>query len=262
MAAGRKIKGCNYRRNEEIELKFTVAIVDDLKSEREKVRRELEQIFRDDAEHDLQCLSFESAEAFLDAAPAVQMAFLDICMEGMNGIELARRLRSLDERLIIIFLSTSSEFAFDAFPIHPFDYLIKPYSSERFAHVVREALRVLNVGDRKVSIRVARAELSLSVGNIVSAVSQGHRVTLALSGAEPVQSIMTFSEVEKLLAPDERFLPVNRGVLVNMDYARALTGDTLTMQDGTSFALRTKNRNDIVSRFNHYQMSRLKGGRP
>ena len=241
-------------------VEFSVAIVDDLKSEREKVQRELEQIFREDAEHELKCLTFESAEAFLDAAPDVQMAFLDICMNGMSGIELARRLRSLNERLVIIFLSTSSEFAFDAFPVHPFDYLIKPYSSERFAHVVREALRVLNVSDRKIIIRVARAELSISVGSIVSAVSQGHRVQLSVAGAEPLQSIMTFSEVEKLLSPDERFLAVNRGVLINMDYARALTGDTLTMQDGSAFTLRTKNRSEIVSRFTHYQMARLKGG--
>jgi hypothetical protein len=83
---------------------------------------------------------------------------------------------------------------------------------------------------------------------------------VAVAGAEPIQSIMTFSEAEKLLSSEERFLPVNRGVLVNMDYARALTGDTLTMLDGSVFALRTKNRSQIVSRFSHYQLSRLKGG--
>ena len=244
-------------------MELSVAIVDDLRIEREKLQQELERIFRNDAEHGLRCLSFESAEAFLDAAPQVQMAFLDICMDGMNGIELARRLRSLDDRLLIVFVSTSSEFAFDAFPIHPFDYLIKPYTSERFEHVVKEALRALNLGDRKVQIRVARAVHSISVGSIISAVSQGHRVVLSLAGAaEPLQSIMTFSEIEKLLSGDERFLPVNRGVLINMDYALALTGDTLSMNDGSSFALRTKNRSEIVTRFSRYQMTRLKGGLP
>ena len=209
-------------------MELFVAIVDDLQSEREHIRDDLERIFRNDAEYELRCICFESAEMFLAASPEVQIVFLDICMEGMNGIELARRLRSLNDRLLIIFLSTSSEYAFDAFPIHPFDYLIKP--------------------------------LNIPVGSIVSAVSQGHRVVIALAGAEPIQSIMTFSEVEGLLATEERFLPVNRGVLVNMDYARALTGDTLTMLDGSVFALRTKNRSQIISRFSHYQLSRRKGG--
>lgn len=241
-------------------MELFVAVVDDLQSERDHIRADLERIFQNDAEYELRCVCFESAEAFLGAAPEVQIVFLDICMEGMNGIELARRLRSLDERLLIIFLSTSSEFAFDAFPVHPFDYLIKPYPFARLEHVVKEAVRVLNLGERKIQIRIARSVLNVPLGNIVSAVSQGHRVVVAIAGAEPIQSIMTFSEVEELLSSEERFLPVNRGVLVNMDYARALTGDTLTMLDGSVFALRTKNRSQILSRFSHYQLSRLKGG--
>ena len=241
-------------------MELFVAVVDDLQSERDHIRADLERIFQNDAEYELRCVCFESAEAFLGAAPEVQIVFLDICMEGMNGIELARRLRSLDERLLIIFLSTSSEFAFDAFPVHPFDYLIKPYPPARLEHVVKEAVRVLNLGERKIQIRIARSVLNVPLGNIVSAVSQGHRVVVAIAGAEPIQSIMTFSEVEELLSSEERFLPVNRGVLVNMDYARALTGDTLTMLDGSVFALRTKNRSQILSRFSHYQLSRLKGG--
>lgn len=241
-------------------MELFVAIVDDLQSERDQLRADLERIFQNDAEYELRCVCYESAEAFLDAAPEVQIVFLDICMEGMNGIDLARHLRRLNDRLLIIFVSTSSEYAFDAFPIHPFDYLIKPYPHARLEHVVKEAVRVLNLGDRKIPIRVARSVLNVPVGSIVSAVSQGHRVVVAVTGSEPVQSIMTFSEVEKLLSSEERFLPVNRGVLVNMDYARALTGDTLTMLDGSVFALRTKNRSQIVSRFSHYQLSRLKGG--
>lgn len=241
-------------------MELFVAVVDDLQSERDHIRTDLERIFQNDAEYELHCICFESAEAFLDASPEVQIVFLDICMDGMNGIELARRLRNLNERLLIIFLSTSSEFAFDAFPVHPFDYLIKPYPYARLEHVVKEAVRVLNLGDRKISIRVARSVFNVPVGSIVSVASQGHRVVIAIAGAEPIQSIMTFSEVEKLLSTEERFLPVNRGILVNMDYARALTGDTLTMLDGSVFALRTKNRSQIVSRFSHYQLSRLKGG--
>ena len=241
-------------------MELFVAVVDDLQSEREHIRADLERIFQNNAEYELRCICFESAEAFLDASPEVQIVFLDICMDGMNGIELARRLRNLNERLLIIFLSTSSEFAFDVFPIHPFDYLIKPYPYARLEHVVKEAVRVLNLGERIIPIRVARSVFNIPVGSIVSVVSQGHRVVVAIAGAESIQSIMTFSELEKLLTSEERFLPINRGILVNMDYARALTGDTLTMLDGSAFALRTKNRSQIVSRFSHYQLSRLKGG--
>ena len=58
------------------------------------------------------------------------LVFLDICMGDVNGIELARHLRAVDEKVLIVFLTTSSEYAFDAFPIHPFDYLMKPIDPE------------------------------------------------------------------------------------------------------------------------------------
>ena len=71
---------------------------------------------------------------------------------------------------------------------------------------------------------------------------------------------MNFSEIEQLLAPHPRFLLVNRGVLVNMDHVLTLEGDSLLMQDGSQFALRTRNRAELVARFSQYQIARLKGG--
>ena len=241
-------------------MKLSVAVVDDLKTDRETLVRDLHALIVQIPEQELVCRCYDSAEAFLADAPEVRLVFLDICMGGMNGIELARNLRSLDEKLLIVFLSTSSDFAFDAFPIHPFDYLIKPYSRERLEHVIREALRVLHVSEPKVAVRVARAVHNIPLGKLVSAVSQGHSVDLRLTGGETLRSIMNFSEIEQLLAPHPRFLLVNRGVLVNMDHVLTLEGDSLLMQDGSRFALRTRNRAELVARFSQYQIARLKGG--
>ena len=59
-----------------------------------------------------------------------QVVFLDICMEGTNGIETAQRLRAADPDLLIVFVTSSPEYVWDAFPVHPFDYLLKPYKEE------------------------------------------------------------------------------------------------------------------------------------
>ena len=50
-------------------MELFVAIVDDLQSERDQLRADLERIFQNDAEHELRCICFGSAEAFLAASP-------------------------------------------------------------------------------------------------------------------------------------------------------------------------------------------------
>ena len=127
-----------------------IAIVDDLESDREKLRRDLEAFFNNTS-HEIDCRLFSSAEAFLNSEFNAQIVFLDICMEGMNGVDLAKMLREKDEKLLIVFLSTSSDYAFDAFPVHPFDYLVKPYQKENLTRVLQETLRVMGVADPKVS---------------------------------------------------------------------------------------------------------------
>ena len=77
----------------------------------------------------LVCDHYESGDAFLAAFPSknYQVVFLDICMEGTNGIETARILRRTDPDLLLVFVTSSPEYVWDAFPVHPFDYLLKPY---------------------------------------------------------------------------------------------------------------------------------------
>ncbi len=242
-------------------MQISIAIVDDLDEDRARIYGALERWFaaRPDCEYAL--FPFHGAEEMIAARPDVQMAFLDIRMEGLNGIELARHLRLLDEKILLVFLSSSAEFAFDAFPVHPFDYLLKPCADGDVARVMEEALRVLSADQRTITVRVARAEHHVPVNRIVSVVSQGHSVEITLTGGATLRSIMTFAELEALLAADPRFLICNRGVRVNMDHALALDGDVLRMREGDSFPLRTRGRAELAARFAQYQIFRLKGGR-
>ena len=70
---------------------------------------------------------------------------------------------------------------------------------------------------------------------------------------------MTFSELEKLLSNDRRFLRCNRGVIVNMDQVLRVDGDVFKMRDGTVFPLRVRNRTVLISQFSQYTISRMEG---
>lgn len=67
------------------------------------------------------------------------MVFLDIQMDGMNGIEAARKLRERNAQTIVIFITGMREYVFEAFDVHAFQYLLKPIMEEKFREVFLQA---------------------------------------------------------------------------------------------------------------------------
>ena len=111
----------------------------------------------------LVCDHYESGDAFLAAFPSknYQVVFLDICMEGTNGIETARILRRTDPDLLLVFVTSSPEYVWDAFPVHPFDYLLKPYREEKLFQLADELRRVLFRAEPELEVRIARQQVHL-----------------------------------------------------------------------------------------------------
>lgn len=85
--------------------------------------------------------SFQQAEEALDFVRNghVDLAFLDIKIAKDDGLELARRLRSLRAGLDIVFTTSHSEFALHAYDVYPLDYMVKPISRKRLAQTVAQA---------------------------------------------------------------------------------------------------------------------------
>ncbi|NOU62560.1 response regulator [Paenibacillus sp. LMG 31461] len=85
--------------------------------------------------------SFQNAEEVLDFVRNgdVDLAFLDIKIDAEDGLELARRLRSLRAELGIVFITSHSEFALHAYDVYPLDYMVKPISRNRLAQTIAQA---------------------------------------------------------------------------------------------------------------------------
>ena len=78
-------------------------------------------------EVDLICAdNYKDAIAGMD--PSVKVAFLDIEMPGMTGLELAKELRAKNDKLNVIFVTAYDEYARDAYQVHASGYLTKPYN--------------------------------------------------------------------------------------------------------------------------------------
>ena len=240
-------------------MEIHIAVTDDTQSDRDRLTLDIQRFFSYTEDITCSIQHFTSGEELLSrfSAGEYHVLFLDILMGDMNGIETAKKLRKLDPQLLIVFLTSSKEYAFDAFPIHAFDYLVKPYTYETLRTVLREVMRVLKTSDPEVVIKGSRTQYDLPLRKISAAVSSGHSVDVFLSNGTSVRSTMVFKEIEALLTADPRFLVINRGVIINMDQVLSVDNEMFHMKTGAAYPIRVRSRSALTAEFSKYMISRM-----
>ena len=92
------------------------------------------------------------------------LAFLDIELPDMRGIELAEKLKQIKPELTIVFITAYREFSLDAFKLYAFDYILKPIDEERVKTTFRHIQQMLKT-PKKDNPNTQEAIISISFGN-------------------------------------------------------------------------------------------------
>ena len=83
---------------------------------------------------------FQSGRQLLKSLGRFDVIFLDILMEGMDGMETARQCRRMDFDRMLVFFSSSRDYVFDAYDVEAFHYLVKPVDEGKLRHVLGRAV--------------------------------------------------------------------------------------------------------------------------
>ena len=163
----------------------------------------------------------------------VDLLLLDIEMPGMTGLELTRNV--VNNRPIIIFITSRREYAADAFDLNVADYIIKPVTAARFIQAIDKAREILESNSEEVKlkqdefifIRDSNIVRRLRLNDILYAEAMGDYVKLHTQ--EKFYAIhATLKTVEERL-PATRFLRVHRSYMVAIDKIDTLEGGALVI---------------------------------
>lgn len=240
---------------------LNIAVVDDLETDCKRIEECIGQYFFD-RHKTVSVVRYYNAEDFLKTyrKGEYQIMFLDVIMGEMNGLELAKRLRNGDKDICIIFMSSTRDFVFETFPSAPEGYLCKPFEYAAFAEVMDRTLNKLFAEKKYFKIRLTSGEIDVASEEIVAVLSNNHSVSVKMITGEILESNMLFSNFQTILENEPNFLECNRGIIINMDYALQFRGDTIIMQDKTTYPVRRRGRKDISSRFTIYLARKLRQG--
>ncbi len=232
---------------------INIAVCDDEKCLSEKIEKMAEDFFRK-KNTDISVVQYSSGEELLKSNERIDILFLDIGMQGIDGIETARRLRVHDYKGFLVFITVLKEMVFQSFEVQPFDYLVKPVQEEHFEKTMERLF--LSMQDRlspeKVNLLVQKGYESniISFQDIICCEIIDRKVYLYLKSGEVIDYYDRIENLEKKL--DRRFFRCHRSYLINLNHLKSYRNNTAYMADGKEIPvsrLRSKEFSNVILQY-------------
>ena len=143
-----------------------IAICDDDKNELSMTRAAMEEYISENRQT-AHIYTFTSAKSLLfSAEEPFDIYLLDVVMPEQDGIELGVKIRETDKSGIIIYLTTSPDFAIDGYDAQAFSYLLKPVAKKRLFMVLDQAFAGLKKQDKCIYIKTKEGTIRVPLDDI------------------------------------------------------------------------------------------------
>lgn len=198
------------------------------------------------------CLdTYVTGDELLGAGKRFDIVFLDIQMDGMNGIETAKRLRKRQGDIVLIFVTGNREYVFDALDLYAFHYLLKPVDENKFQEVLERAAEEVAKKKEKRFLFLKKRNLTLDQADILYIESRAKKVEIHTDGFKDIIEIYaTMEELEGQLGED--FYRCHRSYIVNMAHITEYDNGTITITNGDNVYLTKKKYGDFVKAYMWY----------
>lgn len=238
---------------------MNVAIVDDDLSYLEKME-DICRSFSEENKLNIKTETFDTAEDFLCSLKnkCYSVVFMDIYMNGTNGISAAKTLRDLDRNCILIFLTSSKEHMPDAFSCHAFEYITKPFSEKRVTEVLNEVLKELPSSSEYIEFYIDRKTVRVFFEEIFSAVSDAHYLNVETADGKTLRCRMTVTQFMQQTNNDPRFILINKGIAINADHIANFADNCCILKNGTHFPIHVRNRLKIEQAVQNYNFNKIR----
>lgn len=161
---------------------------------------------------------------------------LDMLMPRRTGLDLGRQIRATGNDNVIIYITSSEDYALDAYEVRAVRYLLKPVDEGKFFEALDYALSYTNAkAEPTYMIKTKNGLLPMAYSKIEYIESAGRKLEIHLSGGKLLKTLYirtSFEEEVQALIEHGAFLQIHKSFLVNLDYVQQLTADSIIMSSG------------------------------
>ena len=213
--------------------KLRIAVCEDEKTQMDYLCRKLEK-FEEENEVRLDIDCYFNAEQLLfekEDKAQYDIFILDIQLKKMNGMELAKKLRSVDKEVYIVFLTGLREYALEGYEVGAVRYLLKPLKEENLFAALREICEQ-ETGRRTTYLILENAGKKILCRDILYVEADGHYLSF-VQEKKTDQCKASLNSMAKELE-EKGFALLRRGLYVNLYHVERIGRQECTLDDGSS----------------------------
>ncbi len=189
----------------------------------------------------------------LEERGGFDLYLLDILMPHMSGLELARKIRERGETAQILFLTSSREFALDAFSVNAAGYLLKPVERDAFCKAILAAVQALTpADDLHLLLKTREGIRKIRLRELVLVESFDHSRVCTLSNGMVLETPATLTSLLERLEGDARFFSPHRAYIVNLEFVNGLAGSELLLFNGRRLPVSRKLASQLKKAYMRY----------
>lgn len=171
-----------------------------------------------------ECDAYQSGEELLrtyrNNGERYDVIFLDMEMEQLNGIETANHIREVDEYVIIVFITSHTEYMRESFQCSPFRFLVKPINETEFMTVFKDIEKKLSKQRKVFAFTENKARIRLFCEDIIYCESRDHWILIHTKDTTH-KICKSLSDLYERL-DKEMFYRVHKSYLINFHYIKSI----------------------------------------
>ncbi|MGL9730087.1 LytR/AlgR family response regulator transcription factor [Enterococcus sp. DIV0756] len=235
---------------------MNIAICDDDKLFCQQMKKNIDHFFIDKNNNYVSEI-FLSGEELLThlrkKKKSIQLYFLDIEMEGIDGISVAKKIREEDVDALIIFITCHEEKMPKAFDVFAFHYLMKPIDQKSVFNILNSAYNYL---ERKMTIfqfAIRKQIYTLPFSQIEYFESAGRKIRVHSKNNVIYEYYDVLDRVENQIS-SELFVRIHKSYLINLDYLHKIESKKVIMRSNASFPISRKYQKHFHHKFRKFHL--------
>ncbi len=234
-----------------------IAICDDLESDRQAIIHMIKKYCKD-YNLELDLYDYENGHKLLSdfKHEKFELIFLDIYMNNINGIEIAKEIRLQDSDIIIIFMTTSKDHALDAFEVDAMQYLVKPVDYEKLQHIFNKCQKLFSDNMRFIEVPSNGLSVKIFLKDIYY-IEVYNKTCLLHTNRLTIKTYTPLSKLWELL-DGSPFLRCHRSYIVNMFYIDDILETDFLLKNSDKIPIRKESSSDIKQTYSDYFFEKIR----
>ena len=191
---------------------------------------------------------FQNGYEFLDTEEEFDAVLMDIDMPGLNGMEVAEKLREKNKTIDIIFTTNLPQFAVDGYKVQALDFVIKPVTFPNLSFAMEKVVeKKRNIVNGSFFLRIGGFAKRINNEEVLYIEMVNHYIVLHETDMEPLRIRGSLKMIEDLLNP-EIFVKINSGIIINISKVSSFENGLILMEDGSNLPLSRSHKKEFAVR--------------